>query len=275
MNTNPHHDSGLTFEWDIREFDRYVRNCDYDDGVQLALKHLPKNQPVLEAGSGLGQVVEYLQQQQYSITGVEINPDIVAALNREKPHLNIIHGDITTLEFPDNYFGGILSYGVVEHFRTGMQIPLREQCRVLQPGGIMVITVPSFNFLRRIRFRLSANLQSLLSSSASDSPIQNLRGQDGFIYHPVPRTGEFLEYWLKPSEFENEIQQAGFKILESLPTHHWTGLWSLFGSHVAQNEALHFIPTPIGKLLHTLLQPVPFSHNFMHAIVATKEKDSV
>ncbi len=274
MTSSGTHDSGITFDWNLEEFEQYVQNCDYDDGVQLALQHLPKGEPILEAGCGMGQVVEYLHLQGYDVTGVEINQETVQELNRHKPHLKIFTGDITHLAYPDNSFGGILSYGVVEHFRTGLQAPLQEQLRVLQPGGIMVITVPSFNLLRRIRYRCSASAQWMKHLFSPSSTTENRQGHNGFLYHPIPRIGEFFEYWLKPAEFETEIRQAGFKILHSLPTHHMTGLWSLFGQSIVQNRKLHFVPTVKGRLIHTLLSPLSFSHNFMHTIIATKPENS-
>ena len=44
--------------------------------------------------------------------------------------------------YPDNYFSGIGLWGVLEHLARPREI-LREMKRILTPGGVVVISVPS------------------------------------------------------------------------------------------------------------------------------------
>jgi len=270
----PRFDHTVLFDWDFGQFDQLVRNCDGDDTVQLALRHLPRDGRVLEAGCGPGHVVEYLQQRGFDIEGVELNAPVVAEVNRRYPHLRVEVGDVAALSCPDNTYSGLLSFGVVEHFRAGMEAPLAEHLRVLRPGGIAVISVPSFNILRRWKHCLRAVLRPLRLRNFPPwrrpaRPV-NRRGRDGFRYHVMPRQGPFFEYWLRPKEFEKQVTAAGFGIVASLPTHHYTGLWSEFGDRWVHNDNRHFVPSPLAIRFDRVMRHWSFFHNFMHTIIAQK-----
>jgi SAM-dependent methyltransferase len=272
---SPRHDHTILFDWDFSQFDQFVRNCEEDETVQLALRHVPKDGGrVLEAGCGSGYVIEYLQQRGYDIEGVELNAPVVAEIRRRYPHLRVAVADISALPCPDHTYAGLLSFGVVEHFRGGMQPPLVEHRRVLRPGGIAVISVPSFTVLRRWKCFGRALLRPLRPRNFPPwrrvGPPVNRRGSDGFIYHVMPRQGPFFEYWLRPAEFEREVRRAGFEIVASLPTHHFTGLWSEFGESWVRNENRRFVPTARARLFHRVMRHWPFFHNFMHTIIARK-----
>jgi len=273
--TNPSTDHTILFEWDFDQFNRLVSNCDHDDTVQLALKYLPREGCVLEAGCGPGHVIEYLQTRGYDIEGVELNAPVVVEVKRRFPHLRITVGDVASLACADNTYAGLLSFGVVEHFRHGMRPPLAEHLRVLKPGGIAVVSVPSFSTLRRINHQLRSWFRPFRPRNwpgrhQPGRPV-NRRGENGFIYHVMPRQGDFFEYWLRRKEFEQEIIAAGFEIVASLPTHHYTGLWSEFGAGWVSNDNRRFRPRPWAFVFHHMMRHRPFFHSFMHTIVARKK----
>jgi SAM-dependent methyltransferase len=253
-------DHTVLFEWDFSLFDQMVRNCNEDD--------------TLEAGCGPGHVVEYLQKLGYDVEGVELNEAVVAETRRRYPHLRVSLGDVSALACPADTYSGLTSFGVVEHFRAGLEAPLAEHLRVLHPGGIAVISVPSFTVLRRLNHRLRAMLRPLRPRNfppwrPRGRPV-NRRGRDGFRYHVVPRQGPFFEYWFRREEFERQVEAAGFEIVASLPTHNLTGLWSELGEGWVRNKNRRFVPTPWARQLDGILRLWPFFHNFMHTIVARK-----
>ncbi len=55
--------------------------------------------------------------------------------------LRVFAGDLTSLPFPDGAFDLVFSQGVLEHFRDPAPA-MREQVRVLRPGGAIVVDVP-------------------------------------------------------------------------------------------------------------------------------------
>ena len=55
--------------------------------------------------------------------------------------LQLLAGDLKTLPFPDGEFDLVFSQGVLEHFEDPMP-GVREQARVLKPGGTLLVDVP-------------------------------------------------------------------------------------------------------------------------------------
>ena len=115
---------------------------------------LPRNEPILEAGCGRGQIVIALRQRGWLIEGVDYSEDTIAALRALFPDLPVRLGDVTRLDVADGHYGGYISIGVVEHRREGPEPFLQEAFRVLRPGGIAIITVPYMNPIRRGKARI-------------------------------------------------------------------------------------------------------------------------
>lgn len=268
----------VLFDWDLSQFDRMVALSATDDSLQLGLPFLPRDGLILEAGSGPGHKVAYLQNLGYRVEGVELNREVVDSMKASRPALPLRLGDVGALEVPNGHYAAVTSFGVIEHFRAGPHAPLAEHFRVLRSGGIALISVPSLNALRRLKrawFRLTAplrpSLNPLLRRFLGKPPAAlNRRGADGFVYAVNPVRGAFFEYWLTPAEFESEVRSAGFTILRSEPTHHAVGLWGELGSWAARNLDGDFQPTALGRALHALFGGRSFVHNHMHTIVARK-----
>lgn len=276
--TQPSADHTVLFDWDLSQFDQLVANCALDDSLTLGLPYLPRQGLILEAGSGPGHVVAYLRALGYDIEGVELNAKIIEAMSRLRPDLLLRVGDVGKLDVPDGSYRGLLSFGVIEHFKDGPAAVLAEHARVLAPGGIAVISVPTLNLVRRIKrgwysatVPLRPALNNTLRRLIGRPPTElNRRGQKGFLYEVNPQRGDFFEYWLQTREFEDAIRTAGFTILKSKPTHHTVGLWSEFGSWAARNRDRRFLPTRLGRAISVLLGSRGSAYNHMHTIIARK-----
>lgn len=268
----------VLFDWDLAQFDRMVALSADDDSLQLGLSFLPRDGLILEAGSGPGHKVAYLQNLGYSVEGVELNRTVVESMHARHPALPLKVGDVSALDVPDGHYAAVTSFGVIEHFLAGPHTPLAEHFRVLRSGGVALISVPSFNALRRLKrawLRLTAplrpSLNPLLRRLLCKPPVRlNRRGVDGFVYEVNPARGPFFEYWLTPAQFESEVRAAGFAILRSEPTHHAVGLWGELGSWAARNHDGDFQFTALGRALHALFGGRSFVHAHMHTIVARK-----
>jgi len=145
----------IKFSWDPKEFDYLVKSCEFDDAVNTSLRYLDnKNLKVLEAGSGGGRVVKYLHDMGFqNIDGIELNQEAVTHINNIFPKLNIIQGDLLNMPY-DYKFDVVLAYGLVEHFPDGLKLPLFSIYDALEPDGKAIITVPSFNTVRRSKYFL-------------------------------------------------------------------------------------------------------------------------
>jgi len=104
---------------------------------------------VLEAGCGTGRVCFWLNKKGVSCIGVDIVPEIVkkAACYAKKKALptSFIIADVRNLPFRDESIDGYISLGVVEHFRSTVEVvkAFRECRRVLKKGGKALITIPN------------------------------------------------------------------------------------------------------------------------------------
>jgi SAM-dependent methyltransferase len=94
--------------------------------------------------------------------------------------------------FPDDSFDVYLSFGVIEHFEEGPQKVLLEGKRVLKRGGKFLVSVPYFNFLKR----LINHKNSLFKKKCCLS--------DG---------SSFYQYVYKKKELKKCLEEGGFKVI--------------------------------------------------------------
>jgi SAM-dependent methyltransferase len=109
---------------------------------------------ILEGGCGLGSYVHYYHQAGFDVVGLDFAPAVIARLSAHFPAMNWVGGDVRALPFEDDSFGLYLSFGVIEHFADGYDNILSEAFRVLRPGGRLLVTVPYFSPLRRLKARM-------------------------------------------------------------------------------------------------------------------------
>jgi ubiquinone/menaquinone biosynthesis C-methylase UbiE len=127
----------------------------YDPIVRYTKKFLPVNGRILEGGCGLGQNVYKLHKIGYDTIGVDYAEKTVDFVKSKFPELNIIKGDVGDLPFPDDYFDGYWSIGVIEHFYEGYDGIIKEMHRVVKKGGYVFVTFPHMSVLRRIKSKLN------------------------------------------------------------------------------------------------------------------------
>lgn len=114
-------------------------------------RHLPKDGIILEAGCGTSQLVTALQARHYDCFGLDYAFKALQQARQFVDGLRLMCGDITALGITSHAFDAIISIGVVEHRRSGPDVFLQEMRRILKPGGMLLISVPYFNDLRRWR----------------------------------------------------------------------------------------------------------------------------
>ena len=153
-------------------------------------RFLPRTGRILEAGCGLGTIVLALNVRGYNVEGIEWGKKTVDAVYAHRRDLAVRLGDVLHLDVPDAYYEGYISLGVVEHRRRGPEPFLEEAYRVLKPGGMLLISVPQFHLLRRLKAQFG------LSRKSS---------------HGL----HFYQYAFKPRNFVGIVKGVGFQVLES------------------------------------------------------------
>jgi SAM-dependent methyltransferase len=121
-----------------------VREGIIKEQLQKQTAHFKQPLKILNIGASTGRTSEFLQAfgEVYSI---EYDYEC-CVFTREKTGLDIIHGSITELPFPDATFDVVCAYDVIEHVENERKAT-EEMLRVCKPNGVLHITVPAFDFL--------------------------------------------------------------------------------------------------------------------------------
>lgn len=150
-------------------------------------RHLPKRGLILEAGCGTAQLVTALNALGYDCLGLDYAVNALRKAQELAGPLRLVSGDLITLGFSSNAFDAVISIGVVEHRREGPEPFLDEKRRILKPGGLLLISVPYFNPLRRWR----------AERGAYRADVSGL---------------DFYQYAFTGGEFIRFLESAGFEV---------------------------------------------------------------
>ena len=116
----------------------------------LIERALPGEGLVFEAGCGLGQYVMLLRRRGHRAFGADWSVDALRSGRRAEPGTPLVAMNLAGLAVRSGSVAAYVSLGVVEHDPSGPDAILAEAARVLQSGGILVLSVPYVNGARRI-----------------------------------------------------------------------------------------------------------------------------
>jgi SAM-dependent methyltransferase len=214
--------------------------------IRQYLPYLPKDQPILEAGSGLSAIVITLRRMGYPVIGLDYAVNALENSRAYDTTLPLLAGDVHALPFADNSLGAYLSFGVLEHFEAGMNVPLKEAYRVLRPGGSLVLTIPYPNVVNQL--------------------VAKRRAMQG---ESVLNQDDFYESSYSRAALVAEVGKVGFLPRIVAPTSHDYTLWGLGGVFRA---AGYYRTSVIAELIGTgLSKTLKWAFNFMTLVVAQKE----
>ncbi|HEY3896741.1 MAG TPA: class I SAM-dependent methyltransferase [Pseudonocardiaceae bacterium] len=118
-----------------------------------ALSGVDLGTDVLEIGPGYGVTTRLLVHRAARLTAVEVDPDLVAALDTELgERVRVLHGDGAELPLPECSFDAVVCFTMLHHMPSaGAQDRLFAQvARVLRPGGVFARSDSRLS----LRFRL-------------------------------------------------------------------------------------------------------------------------
>lgn len=273
----------IPFSWQAEQFHDLLPSAGRDDVAPYILRHLDPRGPTLEAGCGLGRFVAFMEHNGFrDVCGLEVSEDAVAIVNRLAPHLDVRCGDVSSLPFEDSSMRGIVSLGVVEHFREGPGPALREMARVMMPGATAIVTVPYLNLVRRVK--RSLRLDALGERVRGGRPagggevvarsVAELGGQeepvDPLRFVAWPATGPFFEYRFTPREMRAELEAVGLSVAEVAPVDTISGMFYEFGRLLVRSSPQGRSATLGGRVVGRLLARAPWVHAHMLLFVAHK-----
>ena len=147
---------------DLQGWDEYWQKADFGKGLlydtvaafyrkviirptlnYFVERYFAQGSRVLHAGCGSGQVDVDIRTR-VRITGLDISVNALSLYRKtNKQHCETLHCSIFDIPLPDASVDGIYNLGVMEHFTVAeIQRILAEFCRVLRPGGRMIIFWP-------------------------------------------------------------------------------------------------------------------------------------
>lgn len=117
--------------------------------LRLLLRHLPADAPsqFLEIGCGtaLESCLLARERPQAAAWALDVSQQAVRIAQRHAAQMNVrlraLAADATAMPFADAQFDLVFSQGVLEHFADPAPA-MRDQVRVLRPGGVLVVDVP-------------------------------------------------------------------------------------------------------------------------------------
>ena len=101
---------------------------------------------VLDIATGRGQLVRFALQRGALAYGLDFSYT-ACKIARKDSWGKIVNGDAQLLPFCDQYFDVITNFGSLEHF-VNMDQGIQEMVRILNPNGIVCLTVPNTFGLR-------------------------------------------------------------------------------------------------------------------------------
>jgi SAM-dependent methyltransferase len=166
---------------------------------ELPALGLPPGARVLDAPcGGAAALTLALIEKRFHAIGADVDPDAETRLGNafSKVDLNAV------LPWPEQSFDAVFSTEGIEHLENHYSF-LREMCRVLKPGGILVLTTPNITALRsRVRFFGSGFFG------------RDARPLDECSRHPLHHIG--LATF---AELRYELHVSGFRLVRVRHTH--------------------------------------------------------
>ena len=222
-----------------------VRYARAQEIIRAYLPFLAKEDLHLEAGSGLSAVVISLRELGYQVHGLDYAQNALRDSRRFDATLPLTAGDVHRLPYRDDCFGSYLSFGVLEHFEHGMLPALKEARRVVEPGGVLVLTIPIS--------------QCRISGGSIQAPANGRRS----AHHEA-----FYESVYTRRQLIDIVSQAGFREIRALPHQpllYVMGLGGLF------RKPGYYRTNALAEALGALLKRgLPWAFNFSTLIIARK-----
>lgn len=171
---------------------------------------------LLDAGSGSGRVLRYLESHnitdQIEFHAIDNDPKRIQSLYSSESYHKITCCDLTDkLQYDDNTFDIVICEQVLEHITDARSV-LNELSRVLNPGGLLIVGVPTFSLPVALVRRFIVPVFDTLFTKKRD--------------HVQVFTAGRIKKWVQQIPELEVMELRGFRIisggvLSPLENHYW------------------------------------------------------
>ncbi len=200
-------------------------NAFYDRPNTLELIREVQGKKVLDAACGPGKYAEILSAQGADLTGFDISPAMVR-LARER---NKDRGDffVHDLDMPLHMFGNasfdIVLCALALHYMPDWTPAIKEFCRILKPGGILVISIEhpffEYGFFRSKKYFEVELVSCTWKGFGTPVVVHSFRRPLGECIQPLTENGFYIDKLIEPKptkEFE-QYDPKHYKELNAFP----------------------------------------------------------
>lgn len=120
-------------ELEGKKFDR--------DYLDKFLRLFNSNSVICSVGCGpCGHVEKYIYDKGFNVTGIDISEKCIEIANKNNSQIKFEVGDLSKINYEDNYFDGIVSYySIIDTPKIYLDKIFKEFNRVLKPNGYLLI----------------------------------------------------------------------------------------------------------------------------------------
>ncbi|MFX0020541.1 MAG: methyltransferase domain-containing protein [Candidatus Hermodarchaeota archaeon] len=253
--------------WSSRTIEQELEACKIETAPRvLFLNYLPKNGKIIDAGCGFGKWVIFLSERGYEVIGVDNNNLAITKLKQFRSSLKVDFGNILKLNYPDNFFDAYISMGVIEHFEDGPLLALKEAYRVLKPNGLIFVSTPTVNIIRKIFIQPILNVINRFYYTFTK--FYNFLNKNNLIDRKFKKDKRekkerknyyhFIEYRFTSEELQAFLKKSNFEVIKVVPhdfhdsKNHAIGLGVDFPFLKARNS-VNFELNSIGKIISRIL----------------------
>ena len=128
-------------QWYIERFRAMAaRGDDLGGEARMIDAMVPRRARILDAGCGTGRVGGLLAGAGHEVTGVDLDPELIAEANRNHPSADWRVGDLSKLDLPDRFVVIVCAGNVMTFAAPASRVDILRRFRAhLAPGGRAVV----------------------------------------------------------------------------------------------------------------------------------------
>jgi SAM-dependent methyltransferase len=235
------------------------------------LSDVELERPVLDVGCGEGHFASLAFDDRLDVA-IDLSIEELAEAARGAVYGSVIRGDARRLPLRERVFGSVVGNSSLEHIED-VDRALREACRVLRPGGLLVATTPTHRFAEEL----------LGSSVARRLGMRRTSAAYGRFFNRISRHfhAESPEVWrarLEDAGFEVERHATYFPpaVLHAFDLCHYLSVPSLVARKTIGTWVVHPVQTSVFfRWLRRYLQEGPEDPNGVYQLVVCHRAPSI